>query len=276
MTARYLTKARLAELEARLTAPDWAILRSVSELRFMTGSQLTRRHFDGEAAASARAARRALLRLTRLDCLARLPRRVGGVRSGSAGFVYCLGLAGQTLAIERGWQPTHRGRRSGAPGTLFVDHALQVAELHTLLVEADRSGRMELLELRAEPACWRKLGGMGPQRFTLKPDSFVRLGNGDFEDNYFIEVDRGTEGSRALEAKLRQYLVYQASGVEQTARGVFPKVLWFTPDRQRAAVIEACIDSLPRAERTLFEVAVFDDSLPGVNNTVSVTDTQPN
>ncbi len=275
MTARYLTPQRLRDLEARLTSRDEVVLKSVSDLRFVSGAQLARLHFAdaGDPASRARAARRALLRLVHLDCLARLPRQVGGVRSGSAGFVYVLGIAGQRLAMERGWQPKRRGRRSQTPGRLFLDHALAVAELHTLLMEADRSGRLELLTLRAEPACWRSYAGLGPRAITLKPDSFVRIGSGDFEDSWFIEIDRGTEGSRALLGKLRQYLAYQASGSEQAAHGVFPKVLWLVPDEQRARVIEACIAGLPRADRGLFRVELFAEAVDVVAGTPMATHT---
>jgi hypothetical protein len=256
MTHRYVTAAVARELAGQLSERDVAILRRVSDLRFVSGGQLTRMHFTD---ATDRAARRALLRLTRLDCLERLPRRVGGVRAGSAGFVYRLGLAGQRVASERGWQSKRRGRQSRIPGTLFLSHALQVAELHTLLIEADCSRRLELLELSAEPACWRSYGGIGAQRATLKPDSYLRLGAGEYEDSYFIEVDRGTEGSRALEGQLKRYLAYQASGREQAEHGVFPKVLWTAPDEQRAAVVRSCIEQLAPAFRELFGVSPFGD-----------------
>jgi hypothetical protein len=65
-------------------------------------------------------------------------------------------------------------------------------------VSNSRSRTVELLELSAEPACWRKYGGIGAQPTTLKPDSYARLGVGTYEDSYFIEIDMGTEGSRAL------------------------------------------------------------------------------
>lgn len=143
MSRRYLTAERYRELAAQLSERDLAVLRHLSELRFVSGSQLARLCFtDGpDRAANARAARRALLRLVRLGTLGRLERPVGGIRAGSAGFVYYLGLAGQRIAVARGWQPKRRVRRSLTPGTLFVRHALQVAELHTRLVEADRSRR---------------------------------------------------------------------------------------------------------------------------------------
>lgn len=263
MRRHYLTAARQRELEDKLTERDLAVLQRVSDLRFVTGPQLARLCLSdsGNPAADARAARRALLRLVRLGTLARLPRRVGGVRSGSAGFVYYLGLAGQRLAVARGWQPERRQRRSLIPGTLFVRHTLQVAELHTLLVEADRSRSFELLELTAEPSCWRSWDGMSGQRQTLKPDSYVRLGRGAYEDSYFIEVDRGTEGSRALERQLQLYVAYHLSGAEQAERQVFPRVLWLTPSEQRQAALVDSLARLPAESWRLFQVARFDQAI---------------
>lgn len=259
-----MTRAALTELEARLTARDLEVLKYVSDLRFVSGSQLTRLCFVGsndDQAADARTARRALLRLTSLDVLARLPRPVGGVRAGSAGFVYRLGIAGQRLAVAQSWQPERPRRRSLNPGSLFVRHALQVSELHTQLVEADRSRRFELLELTTEPSCWRSYDGIGGQRLWLKPDSYVRLGVGPYEDSYFIEVDRGTEGSHALERQLGLYVRFAASGQEQQQRGVLPRTLWLAPDDQRAGVIADCIQRLPSADRELFRVGCFDEAL---------------
>lgn len=258
MTSRYVTAAVARELAGQLSERDHAVTRRVCELRFVSGSQLARMHFTD---ADPRTTRRSLLRLTRLDVLERLPRVVGGVRAGSAGYIYRLGLAGQRLALELGWLPDRRTRRSRIPGTLFVDHALAVAELHTQLVEANRSRRIELLELRAEPACWRELRRVGAQRAMLKPDSFVRLGLRDYEFSYFIEVDLGTEGSRALDGKLRDYLAYETSGAEQAEHGVFPKTLWTVPDARRARAIEDCIDRLPHLADELFGVVEFDEAL---------------
>jgi hypothetical protein len=256
MSVPYLTAARLRELDAQLSQRDRAVLRSVSGLRFVSGAQLIRLHF---ADVPARTGREALLRLNRRGLLERLPRAVGGVRAGSAGYVYRLGPAGQRLAASS-WQSMAK-RQTHVPGTLFVGHALQVAELHTLLTEADREGRIELLQLEAESASERRYSGpTGPR--VLKPDSYVRLGVGDYEDSYFIEVDMGTEGSRALEGKLRQYVEYEATGQEQEARGVFPLSLWLAPDGRRTEVIAACVERLPSASQPLFRVAKFDQALP--------------
>lgn len=270
MSPSHLTAARLRDLEARLTNRDLTILHRVAVLRFVSGAQLTRLYFtdSDSAAATARAARRALLRLTRLSALERLPRVVGGVRAGSAGFIYRLGVVGQRLAITRGWHSNRRTRRSATvPGTMFLHHCLEVAELHVRLIEAERSGRFELLELSAEPTCWRTYGGFGAGGFILKPDSYVRLGVGEFEDSYFIEVDRATEGSRAISRQLERYVAYATSGMEQATRGVFPKTLWLAPSPERVAVIAACIGRVRPESRELFAVALFADAVSVVSDT---------
>ncbi|HTD09628.1 MAG TPA: replication-relaxation family protein [Solirubrobacteraceae bacterium] len=258
MSGRNITTAALLTIQSELTERDLVLLKYVSELRFVTGAQLTRLCFHGS---DDRAARRTLLRLIKLDTLERLPRSVGGVRSGSAGFVYRLGLAGQRLAILRGWQPERRTRRWLVPGSLFVAHTLQVAELHTQLIEAERAGHVELLERASEPVCWRRIDQLGADPPTLKPDSFVRLGIGPYEDSYFIEVDRGTEGTLTIVRQLSIYSAYHASGVEQVKHGVFPLVLWLTATAERVAVIESCVQHLEHDHRELFRVARFADAL---------------
>lgn len=260
MRGRYVTTTAAQAVAARLTAQDWQVMERVATLRFVSGDQLARLCFPAESpVVGARAARRALLRLTRLDVLERLPRRVGGVRAGSAGYVYRLGLVGHRLAVGAGLLPEGPRRRSQVPGTLFLHHTLQIAELHTRLIESERSGSIELLALEAEPSCWRSMDGAQSQR--LKPDTHVRLGIGPYEDSYFIEVDRGTEGSRAIARQLDAYVRYYQSGQEQAERGVFPRVLWLVPDAARAAAIEACVAGLPRSDQALFTVAGFADAI---------------
>jgi hypothetical protein len=277
MRSSYLTAAAWTRAESQLSERDLAVLRYVSDLRFVTGSQLARLCFadPGDTRAAARAARYALLHLTRLWALDRLPRTIGGVRAGSAGYVYRLGIGGQRLAVNRGWQPERRARRSRAPGMLFVRHTLAIAEMHTRLVEGDRSGRFELLELRGEPSCWRVYDGLAAQAIVLKPDTYLRLGIGGFEDSYFIEVDRGTEGSRAILGQLERYLAYHLTGTEQTERGVFPRVLWLASDQRRVEAIAGCVAALPEAEQTLFQAAPFEQAIEAIGGQ-QPTPTTPN
>lgn len=254
MNSRKLTAARVRALASVLGERDWTVLKEVAQLRFVSADQLACLCFSGpNQPADLRAARRALLRLNRLGVLDRLPRRVGGVKPGSTSFVYCLGLAGQRLSMERGWIRLRRAR-SVTPGRLFIRHSLDVAELHTRLVEAAYQGGFELLERTSEPACWRDNG-------ALKPDSYLQIASGAYEDSYFIEVDRGTEGSWALSEQLARYQSYYESGQEQAEHGVFPKVLWLATDARRTGVIAEQINRLPEPDRHLFAATHLDEVL---------------
>ena len=98
-----------------------------------------RAHYHASQLAGARICRRVLARLTDERLLARLQRRVGGVRAGSASFVYALGPIGRRLLDER--------HRYTEPSQLFLDHTLAVADAHIAIVQADRDGRLEDQEL---------------------------------------------------------------------------------------------------------------------------------
>lgn len=267
MTRSYVGSSALRDLLAQLTPRSLAVIRCVSELRFVSASQLDRMFGDDQlsGASRARAMRRALGRLAALDCLVPLPRRIGGGRSGSSQTVYRLGLAGQRIAIHYGWLSARRTRRSAVPGSLFVAHAVAVAEVHSRLVEADRGGRLELLERNAEPACWRSYAGIGSFASSrLKPDSFVRFVVGDYEYSVFIEVDMGTEGSRTIQRKLGAYVSYHRLGIEQERFGVFPKVQWLTTMPSRIDFLKAEIEQLPGGERELFGVGLVEDALEAI------------
>jgi hypothetical protein len=179
-----------------------------------------------------------------------LPRTVGGVRAGSDGFVYAVGLAGTKLRVARGY----RGRRLQAPGARFTAHTLTITELAVRLHAADRHGDLDLIEVEAEPACWRGyLGPMGA-RLMLKPDLFVRVGVGAYEDRWMIEVDLATEASGTIKSKAERYVAYYRSGTEQSQHGVFPRVLWAAPDDRRVRQIEEALGRLNAEARKLFTV----------------------
>ena len=172
----------------------------------------------------------------------RLPRRVGGVRGGSASLVYAVGPAGRRLLDEI---RARKLRRLGTPGDRHVAHTLAITELVVRLHEADLGGELDLVQLQTEPACWREfLGGLLATRVVLKPDLFARVGAGAFEDRYFIELDLGTEHIATLIGKAKRYLAYYRSGEEQSRHEVFPRVVWTVPDRRRA---EEVAEALRRA-----------------------------
>jgi hypothetical protein len=248
--------------DEQLSPRDLAVVASLAELRFLSARQLERWHYSGATPlAQARAARRGLARLTSLGVLTRLERRVGGVRSGSAGYVYALDLFGQRIAERHGWLHLRRTRRLREPGRIFVRHALAVGELHIRLIEAARSDAIEELLIRqSEPACWRSFTGPGGSRLVLKPDSFVVIATA-LEWSWFVEVDQDTEGSAAIERKLAAYISYWRSGLEVARRGVQPRTLFLAPSARRVAQLSAAVGRLPLEAQPLFAVAAFDRAI---------------
>ena len=258
-----VTEAYIAGLAHELTPRELTLVQELDRLRLASVKQLERLHFTAESPrANARQARRTLARLTDLRVLVRLERRVGGVRAGSRGSVYTLDVAGQRLASACGPAGGIRIRRPWKQGGAFIAHQLAVTELYTRLTEVTRRGRLDLLEFDAEPACWRTFTGLGGSRTVLKPDAFVRLGVGEFEDSYFIEVDRSTHSGPSVARKLTLYRRYWQTGREQNRRsGVFPKVLVLVPSEvRRAALVKVAADQ-PAESWPLFQIARYDDAL---------------
>ena len=138
----------VAEVAAALSSRDQAILRSVGELRFMTTKQIERLHFTDHATplAAARICRRVLNRLQETRLLNHLDRRVGGVRAGSAGYIWTLGLVGDHVLRHLAGDGIRQ--RLKEPSTTFVDHTLAIAEAHVGIVEASRNGLFELISYR--------------------------------------------------------------------------------------------------------------------------------
>jgi hypothetical protein len=248
-----------AEVFQRLSQRDQDILRLLGRFRVMSGAQLARLFWaTGKPASRSRLARRGLARLADLDVLERLPRRVGGVRAGSSGLVFAPGRVGQRL-LQQEQSSAKRVRRAYAPGPRYLAHALGVAELYVALSEAQRWGILEVLAFDPEPSCWRTYPGPYGARLTAKPDAFVRLGVGDYELSWFIEVDMATEAPVTLAAKARVYIDLFRSGVEQAARGVFPRVAWIAPDEHRAEVIREALAHLGHPQ--LFAVTTAGEAV---------------
>ncbi len=129
------------------------------------------------------------------------------------------------------------------------------------LREAERAGRVELLAFDAEPACWRPYTRLGGAAGVLKPDAFVRLGVGEYEDSFLVEVDLGTEHRGQLTRQHHAYGEYFRAGVEQAKTGVFPGVLWIVPDARRVALLMDIQRGLPAQARRLFTVASSEQAL---------------
>lgn len=236
-----------------LSERDLSVLGTVSQHRFLSARQIEALHFDRHSTqgAGARVARRVLARLTEERLLKRLDRRVGGVRAGSASYVYALGPTGARLLGQ--------SKRTTEPSELFLDHTLAIGATRVLIHQAARAGNLEVSEVEIEPACWRRFVGPGGARDIVRPDLYVVTTAADYEDAWFIEVDRGTESPAAISRKCHAYERYWRSGQEQTRHGSFPLVVWSAPSEQRAARIRRLISTARNLNSELFRVTVQND-----------------
>jgi hypothetical protein len=251
---------------------DYEILRSVAALRIVTAVQLQRLHYPGDLHASlltaVRSSRRTFERLTRAGYLARLERRVGGARSGSASYCYVLASKGlEALGYPRS------GRRE--PSLPFAEHVLATAELVTDVIEATwKAEDLTLLTIQTETDCWRSFTGLAGAKDIVKPDLFLvlMLGADDQQSeqpndelHWFIELDRGTEHRSAIQKKLLAYERYYRSGHRPSSSDIFPRVLWSVTaganTRARVDQLQSWIESTKNITKALFVVREFEDSL---------------
>ncbi len=257
----YLTESRMAVIEQTLSERDQRILLLLAELRLMSGDQLRRTFFDGDVgrseSAKGRACHRALAYLTRIGLLATLVRRIGGKRGGSSGHIYTLTGAGKKFVLRQKSGPVARARTSPEFAEQFALHTLACSEVYVRLVESVRQSEAELIAYESEPACWRqRVGGFG-RPVTLRPDGFARIGTGEIERHWFIEVDRGTENQTTIARQGKAYLAYHQSGAEDR---VMPKVMWLTISSERADLMRKTLHCLGGAAEELFEVGELDDA----------------
>jgi hypothetical protein len=245
---------QLVALADGMPLRDRQIVETVARLSLVSGGQLVNLFFDEIANPSTRTrrARRVLGRLVDQRVLDRLERRRGGAGGGSSSWVYALGPAGRRMVAYWAGEGLPRSRGAYEPGVVWTAHTLAVSDLYVRLREAERAGRVELLAFDAEPVCWRRYTRLGGAAGVLKPDAYIRLGVGEFEDSFFAEVDLGSERRGQLIRKHHVYGEHFRAGVEQTASGVFPSVLWIVPDAQRLGLLREIHRGLPEQTRRLF------------------------
>jgi hypothetical protein len=267
-----VTAAKLAQIERRLSNDDRLIIAVLDRLRVATTEQLHRLLVVHEPT-TLRRTQAKLRKLRDLRVIARLERSVGGVRSGSSGQVNALDVAGQRLASGCGPAGGRRIRRPWTPAGLpFISHHLRVSEVYVRLREAeadplaflDFNRELALLDYDAEPVAWRYFSGLGGARTILKPDAFLRVGIGEFEDVYFLELDQDTQSLPAIARKLTVYKRFYATGREQARRGgTFPQVLFLVPSEERRAALADLIARQSEEIRRFTAVARMDD-VPGL------------
>lgn len=242
-----------------LSDRELSILASLDVYRYLTARQIETLHFYDHASnlTGARTCRRVLERLARAGVLHRLERRIGGLRAGSASYVYCLDRLGYRLLHND--DGSRRRRRE--PSAVFLDHTLAIAQLAVDLSVAARTRVIEDLAIETEPLCWRRFSRGLAGTDTLKPDLALAFATGDYELRWFVEIDLGSVGIGALLRKCRLYHDYWATSTEQDRHGVFPMVLWITTDNTRAAKVQHAIRTAPHLGSNLFDVVTRSGAL---------------
>jgi len=260
MSTHRVSGRQLAQRKDRLSGRDLAVLETICSYRLISGVQIARLHFEGHATddAGARVCRLVMKRLTDRGLVARLDRRVGGIRAGSSGFVYTISPVGHRLLGS----PIRK--RSTEPTFAFLQHMLAIAELATRLhAHCDEEG-IELLDVEPEPAAWRAFTD-GLIETTLKPDLALRTADTEYELIWFIEIDCGTESRPTIQRKCQVYGAYCRSGIEQRRHGVFPRTLWVAPDEDRARQIRQAIESAD-VQSSLFAVTTAEKPIDVLTN----------
>lgn len=260
MSRPYLTAARLALLERRLTPRDRAIIESLDRLRVATTEHIKRLHFaDLTAHSASRQTPKALTRLAEARIVTKLERQLGGARSGSRAAVWSLNVAGQRLAAACGPAGGRLTRRPWTPSLAFLAHRLAVSECFITLTERCHAGKARLLDFDTEPLSWRRYASPYGGTSTLKPDAFCRVAVGDFERGTFVEIDRATEAPSTITGKLRAYRQYWETGREQERRGYFPRVTFAVPSEARKAVLVDLFAAQPEESWPLWQVVLAGD-----------------
>jgi hypothetical protein len=254
-----------------LQAADRRVLHLLATVRVASSTQIRRLVFEPELAlqnasnsAATRANRRLLTRLVREKLVRRLPQRIGGPGGGSAAPIYVLTSLGQrVIDVDR---PLLR-----EPSWQLLAHSLAITEIVVVTAILHRRGELKLRVVSVEAEAWRRWPGPTGLPETLKPDAFVELERDGYLEAWFVEADLGTERARVIRTKAARYQRYRRCGQEQQLRGLFPRVLWTAPDRERALQLQEVLAGLEHAQRELHVTCAIadtaavlrDEALPG-------------
>lgn len=247
---RRISASELTRLRSVLSDRDWNVLRFLAQFRYASTAQIRRRYFVDHSSqdAATRATLRVLDRLLEHRLITRLERRVGGHPHGSAAYIWHLDAAGERLTRSK----DAPRRRYADPAWPFLEHTLQITETALQLYELATSDNLEISRLEVEPDSWRSF--LTPQGDTaiLKPDLFATVSTPDYDDHWYIEIDRGTETQPVLLTKCRTYAAYRRTGRAQAEHSVFPRVLWVLPTQRRASRLQAAITAAPDLPERIF------------------------
>ncbi len=255
----------LQELLSELSPRDLHVLHLLAGHRFLTTQHLECFVFAPHLTplSAARTSRRVMRRLAGCRLVRSLRRNVGGLYGGSMALVWHLTTTGYRVvaaALGQLDEPDRAVRRVREPSTTYLAHHLAVADARLSILRASqRPDGFQLVTVDTEPDCWRRFQILG-RTALLAADLHVvtRSLDGEFEDRWFLEVDRATEHPPAVLRKCLTYAQYRRTGDEQARAGVFPLVVWAVPHEQRVRRLERAISGDRRRDPGVFRVVTRD------------------
>lgn len=239
-----------------VTSQQLEILRHLASFRYLHSAQIEALLFDGSRVSPASRGtltRRLVRELRRRGFIAARRRLVGGLGGGSARQVYVLTDAGRRALRAMTGSSL---RQLSARGTLFVEHALAIADVALAFRRAAlaRPGHLFV----SWESDWELAETLGPS--PIRSDGRLVYATGSCELEAFIELDLDTERPAAFAKKIARYLDCYRSGLWRERLPCWPTVLTVAPTVVRAtslrrtteAVLAAASDGPALAQVTEF------------------------
>jgi hypothetical protein len=186
--------------------------------------------------------------------------------------VYAIGSKGVPVLIEHGYAPrdfAERRLRHHELTQIGIRHSLFVADIHTRMLLATRSGAIKLAHWQEGSALW---DSVVPRRddpaIPIRPDAYFILKQTDRPEgknrfHVFLEADRSTMSHERMTAKTAGYLAYyEQGGYRQKYSGMRSFiVVTVTQTRQRAEELRKDLHPLipHAASRDAYLFIPFED-----------------
>lgn len=259
-----ITLRQLQVMEYQLTPRDRVILHLLRDTRSLFTYHIRRVCFTDAAndQAAARATNRNMKKLRDLGLVDVITnRRIGGVRAGSASYIWYLTEQGNRLLnLDNKYEDTGPKRtRFSEPADSTLGHRMAINECYVQLTEIAREEEnFRLKEAKFEPNNWQYFDFHGRQEI-LKPDLTVVVSHHGNEYRFMIEMDLGTESVNTIISKCSRYHKYLETGIEQREHGVFPLVLFIVKDKKRQAKCETEIKLRLKNKLNIFLFITADE-----------------
>jgi hypothetical protein len=221
---------------------DIELLHAVHELRIAT--------IDHLSALSGRSVRALWARLLKL----KERRYLASVARFMQKHVYAIGSAGVPILIEHGYVPrdlAEKRLRHNELTEIGIRHSLFVADIHTRMILATKSGPIKLVHWQEGSVLWDSVVLSENDPVTpIRPDAYFILNHsprpeGKNRTHIFLEADRSTMSHQRMATKIAGYVAYYK---RESYRAKYPGMKSFlvaTVTQTRSRAEELRKDLLP-------------------------------